>query len=104
MFLCLCSVVPDDVRLVGGAGRCAGSLEVNQQGVWKPVNDEYYEWNLTSAAVVCRQLDCGSVLSLRRAQQSSDMLGLPAFTNTFRFTQQRSASSSLEINCSGQVF
>ncbi|KAM8769198.1 scavenger receptor cysteine-rich type 1 protein M130-like [Acanthopagrus schlegelii] len=97
------SVVPDDVRLVGGAGRCAGNLEVNQQGVWKPVNDTYYEWNLTSAAAVCRQLDCGSVVSLRRTQQSSDILKLSAITDAFRFTQQGSASSSLEINCSDSV-
>lgn len=96
--------MPDDVRLVGGAGRCAGNLEANQQGVWEPVNDEYNEWNLTSAAVVCRQLGCGSVVSLRRTQRSSGILKLSEISDAFRITQLGSASSSLEINCSGQAF
>ncbi|XP_036937295.1 scavenger receptor cysteine-rich type 1 protein M160-like isoform X3 [Acanthopagrus latus] len=50
----------EPVRLVGGSSRCAGALEV-KQGDWRPVYDS--NWTLTSAAVVCRELHCGSVVS-----------------------------------------
>ncbi|XP_071396156.1 scavenger receptor cysteine-rich type 1 protein M130-like [Centroberyx affinis] len=63
---------PDDVRLVGGASRCAGGLEVKQHGDWKPVDDQFSDWNLKSAAVVCRQLDCGSAVSIERREDSSE--------------------------------
>ena len=35
---CFCSE-PDDVRLVGGDSRCAGTLELKHQGDWRPVGD-----------------------------------------------------------------
>ncbi|KAM4627689.1 scavenger receptor cysteine-rich type 1 protein M130-like [Polymixia lowei] len=38
---------PDDVRLVGGASRCAGRLEMKHQGDWRLLND--WDWNLKSA-------------------------------------------------------
>ncbi|XP_078139139.1 scavenger receptor cysteine-rich type 1 protein M130-like, partial [Centroberyx gerrardi] len=64
----------DDIRLVGRASRCAGGLEMKQHdwktGSWKPVDDKY--WNLKSAAVVCRQLDCGSAVSTERREDSSE--------------------------------
>ncbi|XP_068563150.1 scavenger receptor cysteine-rich type 1 protein M130-like, partial [Cebidichthys violaceus] len=58
----------DPVRLVGGASRCAGTLEV-KQGDWRPVDDSY--WTLKEAAVACRDLDCGSAVSTRRREESS---------------------------------
>lgn len=48
---CFCSE-PDDVRLLGGASRVAGTLKMKQKEVLKPVNN--YEWTLQSAALVCR--------------------------------------------------
>uniref|UniRef100_A0A3B4XI55 SRCR domain-containing protein n=1 Tax=Seriola lalandi dorsalis TaxID=1841481 RepID=A0A3B4XI55_SERLL len=56
------------LRLMGGASRCAGTLQVNQ-GEWRPVED--YGWTLKEAAVVCRELDCGSAVSRRRRKGSS---------------------------------
>ncbi|XP_029922313.1 scavenger receptor cysteine-rich type 1 protein M130-like [Myripristis murdjan] len=60
----------DDVRLVGGASRCNGTLEVKHLGDWKPGDVSKVQWNLKTAAAVCRQLDCGSAVSAVRRQSS----------------------------------
>ncbi|XP_053197804.1 scavenger receptor cysteine-rich type 1 protein M130-like [Scomber japonicus] len=59
---------PEPVRLVGGASRCAGTLEVKQRE-WRPV--DYYYWTLKDADVICRYLDCGSAVSTRSRDEDS---------------------------------
>ncbi|XP_074465878.1 scavenger receptor cysteine-rich type 1 protein M130-like [Sebastes fasciatus] len=63
----------EPVRLVGGHSRCAGTLELNHQGDWRPVgdSDSDSEWNLKRAAVACRELDCGSAVSVGSRKDSS---------------------------------
>uniref|UniRef100_A0A667ZBY7 SRCR domain-containing protein n=1 Tax=Myripristis murdjan TaxID=586833 RepID=A0A667ZBY7_9TELE len=51
-------------RLVGGASRCAGSLQMKQHEGWKPVANGEADWTLKAAAVVCGLLECGSALSV----------------------------------------
>ncbi|XP_045568476.1 CD5 antigen-like [Salmo salar] len=66
---------PDDVRLVGGGSRCAGGVEWYYQGEWRIVGTDWLlPWGYTYsgsakirknlAVVVCRQLGCGSTVSV----------------------------------------
>ncbi|XP_029998132.1 scavenger receptor cysteine-rich type 1 protein M130-like [Sphaeramia orbicularis] len=63
---------PGGVRLVGQPSRCAGTLEIQHQGHWRPVEDEYKLWDLKSGSAVCQHLDCGSAVSVNRTDNSTD--------------------------------
>uniref|UniRef100_A0A4W6EXK5 SRCR domain-containing protein n=1 Tax=Lates calcarifer TaxID=8187 RepID=A0A4W6EXK5_LATCA len=86
----------EPVRLVGGASRCAGTLQV-KRGEWRPVDDS--DWNLKDAAVVCRELDCGTAVSYRKVEA-------PMWTKEFQCGGQESAlldcrsSGSARTTCS----
>uniref|UniRef100_A0A672ZCB5 SRCR domain-containing protein n=1 Tax=Sphaeramia orbicularis TaxID=375764 RepID=A0A672ZCB5_9TELE len=59
------------VRLVGQPSRCAGTLEIQHQGHWRPIGDHYELWDLKSGSAVCQYLDCGSAVSVNRTDDSS---------------------------------
>ncbi|XP_038586893.1 scavenger receptor cysteine-rich type 1 protein M130-like, partial [Micropterus salmoides] len=61
----------EPVRLVGGASRCAGTLEVKHQGDWRPMSYSVSVWTLETAAVACRELDCGSAVSVGQRKEST---------------------------------
>ncbi|KAL6467293.1 hypothetical protein MHYP_G00250970 [Metynnis hypsauchen] len=64
---------PDDVRLVGGSSRCAGTLEMFHSGVWRGVTAD--RWSMKEAAVVCRQLGCGSAVKSTMSVSGGDESG-----------------------------
>uniref|UniRef100_A0A3B3E2Q2 SRCR domain-containing protein n=1 Tax=Oryzias melastigma TaxID=30732 RepID=A0A3B3E2Q2_ORYME len=77
----------EEFRLVGGASRCTGRLERKVLEEWKEEFEDYdnLSWTLQRVDDVCKSLNCGSVVSMRRIETSS----------RFEF--------NVEINCSDSI-
>uniref|UniRef100_A0A493TF20 SRCR domain-containing protein n=1 Tax=Anas platyrhynchos platyrhynchos TaxID=8840 RepID=A0A493TF20_ANAPP len=66
-------VAPGFVRLVGGDSPCSGSLEVYDRDQWKAVCHSHF--GAKAAEVVCRELQCGTALSVHGAAQLGEGAG-----------------------------
>ncbi|NWX50822.1 DMBT1 protein, partial [Steatornis caripensis] len=73
------------LRLAGGPGRCAGRVEVLRNGTWGTVCDD--GWGPPEGQVVCRQLGCGTVLSVAPGARYGEGTG-PIWLD--------------EVNCTGE--
>ncbi|XP_048460502.1 deleted in malignant brain tumors 1 protein-like [Rhincodon typus] len=60
-------------RLVGGADRCSGRLEIQKGDTWGTVCDLH--WNSLDASVVCASLECGEVVSVLGGAQFGEGSG-----------------------------
>ncbi|XP_055079454.1 scavenger receptor cysteine-rich type 1 protein M130-like [Periophthalmus magnuspinnatus] len=103
----------EPLRLVGGASRCAGTVEVRHRGEWRRV-EPYRPWALEHTAAVCRDLDCGSAVYGEKRHDfplspvwkvSPDCVKTSAVKecvdgSSFSFS---SSSSGLEVKCSDSV-
>ncbi|KAJ0037088.1 hypothetical protein NL108_017196 [Boleophthalmus pectinirostris] len=98
-----------EFRLVGGASRCAGILQVKHEGEWRRV-DHFEPWDLEAIAVVCRDLDCGSVVHGTKKHyfpESRVWMVTPDCVKTFSVRECvsvsfSSSSEGLEVKCSGK--
>ncbi|XP_070826699.1 CD5 antigen-like [Chaetodon trifascialis] len=103
---------PDEVRLVGGAGRCAGRLEVRHHEDWRAVDSPDFDWDLKVTAAACRRLDCGSPVSPARKTDSAERsvwwMNSTCVQSEHTLkecvtTRDQTSETSLEITCSESV-
>ncbi|XP_078018098.1 scavenger receptor cysteine-rich type 1 protein M130-like [Epinephelus lanceolatus] len=102
----------ESVRLVGGKSHCAGTLEVKHKGEWRPVSDVKagFQWTLREADIMCSEMDCGSVISMRSRKLSSLesvwAIGSDCVRSGFALSDCKISwisSSSVDLNCSDPV-
>ena len=100
------------MRLVDRGSRCAGIVELKYEEEWRQLEIRSI-WSIKHAAVVCRELDCGSAVSRRQYRGDEDR---PAWGFSSRCAGTESAlrecangwntfntSSVTEVICSGNT-
>ncbi|KAK5866665.1 hypothetical protein PBY51_020837 [Eleginops maclovinus] len=70
------SAVPEDARLARGQGPCSGRLELKHQGEWRALTVKDRQAGAQAyvryALVACRQMGCGSVVSVEHNSNNTD--------------------------------
>lgn len=99
------------MRLVNEGNRCAGRLEVEYQEKWRPVSSRH-SWSLKEAAVLCRQLNCGSARLTSKVDNWAELLPAWHFHSACDGSEralmdcgtvkERLSSSTVQVVCSGE--
>ncbi|XP_038136210.1 deleted in malignant brain tumors 1 protein-like [Cyprinodon tularosa] len=86
------------IRL-GGPARCSGRVEIYNNGTWGTVCND--NWDMNDARVVCRQLGCGTAVSLRQFAQTTgqNRLGEVSCIGRERYLSECSHSGFGTHNC-----
>ncbi|XP_042201225.1 deleted in malignant brain tumors 1 protein-like [Callorhinchus milii] len=79
----VCSGKDWHLRLENGGSRCDGRVEIYHDGTWGRLLDD--SWNISDAAVICRQQNCGSVISIYNSSQYGEGTG-PVWINNVQCT------------------
>ncbi|XP_042201728.1 deleted in malignant brain tumors 1 protein-like [Callorhinchus milii] len=66
------------LRLESGVSRCDGRVEIYHNGTWGRLLDD--SWNISDGDVICRQLNCGSAISVYNSSQYGEGTG-PVWIN-----------------------
>ncbi|XP_075758749.1 scavenger receptor cysteine-rich type 1 protein M130-like isoform X1 [Pelodiscus sinensis] len=69
------------LQLVGGHSDCSGRVEISDGELWATVCDEHFD--LKAASVICTELQCGTVLSVRGGAHFGEGRG-PVWTEAFQ--------------------
>jgi len=67
------------VLLRNGSHPCSGRVEVRHNGMWGTVCDD--DWDLSDAAVVCREMGCGNVIEAKSGAYFGEGSGPVWFNN-----------------------
>ncbi|XP_075995939.1 scavenger receptor cysteine-rich type 1 protein M130-like, partial [Genypterus blacodes] len=85
-----------DVALAGGGSSCAGTLELSHGEERRPVSYSA-SWSLKEAAVVCRQLRCGSVAFTAKGDSAAES------RESWRFFSDCNGTESALMDCGSVV-
>uniref|UniRef100_A0A672GTM5 SRCR domain-containing protein n=1 Tax=Salarias fasciatus TaxID=181472 RepID=A0A672GTM5_SALFA len=97
----------DEFRLVGGASRCAGRLELKYLGEQRPVMSDTF--TMTTAVLVCEHLNCGSVVSVQPTEVSVqymwriDSRCFQSGSDRRNCVESRRFPDTLKLTCSDSV-
>ncbi|KAK7938371.1 hypothetical protein WMY93_001697 [Mugilogobius chulae] len=106
-------VCSETLKLVGGASRCAGAVELKHEGEWRRMTSHPYDsWPLEATDVVCRLLHCGSAVSGRVRDNFpkspvwtiySACVTMKSVVRDCVSSYYRSSSSGVDVVCSGET-
>uniref|UniRef100_A0A672HX00 SRCR domain-containing protein n=1 Tax=Salarias fasciatus TaxID=181472 RepID=A0A672HX00_SALFA len=95
----------DEFRLVGGASRCAGIVELKYLGEQRPVDPRLF--NLKAAAPICEHLNCGSAVFVETTAVSDQSMWLidskcfQSRSDLWSCVTPSSFDLTLKLTCSG---